>query len=54
MKIVLICGSNPTVTELIDYKQFCGIDSITHKIEYEEMDVTELKKHIYKLDLHLS
>jgi len=42
----VVCGSNPTVTELIDYKQFCGIDSVTHKIEYAEMDVKELEKHL--------
>jgi adenylyltransferase/sulfurtransferase len=42
----VVCGSNPTVTELIDYKQFCGIESVTQKILYEEMDVTELEKHL--------
>jgi len=42
----VVCGSNPTVTELIDYKQFCGIESVTQKIQYEEMDVTELEKHL--------
>ena len=40
----VVCGSNPTVTELIDYKQFCGIDSVTEKIDYREIDVTELEK----------
>ncbi|SVD50129.1 uncharacterized protein METZ01_LOCUS402983, partial [marine metagenome] len=42
----VVCGSNPTVTELIDYKQFCGIDSVTYKIKYEEMNVIELEKHL--------
>ena len=42
----VVCGSNPTVTELIDYKQFCGIESVTQKIQYEEMDVKELEKHL--------
>ena len=42
----VVCGSNPTVTELIDYKQFCGIDSVTQKIQYEEIDVVELEKHL--------
>ena len=42
----VVCGSNPTVTELIDYKQFCGIDSLTQKIQYEEMDVKELEKNL--------
>ena len=40
----VVCGSNPSITELIDYKQFCGIDSVTEKIDYREMDVTELDK----------
>ena len=43
-KNCVVCGSNPTVTELIDYKQFCRIDSVTEKIDYSEMDVTELEK----------
>jgi adenylyltransferase/sulfurtransferase len=40
----VVCGDNPSITKLIDYKQFCGIDSISHKIDYEEMDVTQLNK----------
>ena len=34
----VVCGSNPTVTELIDYKEFCGIDSFTQKIESSNAD----------------
>ena len=40
----LVCGNNPKVTKLIDYKQFCGVDSVHKKIEYEELDVVELQK----------
>ena len=40
----LVCGNNPKVTKLIDYKQFCGVDSINQKIEYDEMEVIELQK----------
>jgi adenylyltransferase/sulfurtransferase len=40
----VVCSDNPSVTNLIDYKQFCGVDSVTHKIDYEEMEVTELDK----------
>ncbi len=39
----VVCGASPTVTELIDYKQFCGIEAVTEKIAYREMDVTELE-----------
>jgi len=40
----VVCGENPSITKLIDYKQFCGVDSISQKIEYQEMDVQELDK----------
>ena len=43
-KNCVVCGSNPSITELIDYKQFCGIESVDVKIDYSEMDVTELEK----------
>ena len=32
-----VCGENPTVTELIDYEQFCGI---THNVEAEADIIT--------------
>jgi rhodanese-related sulfurtransferase len=35
---------------LIDYKQFCGIDSVTHKIKYAEIDVKELEKQLKDLN----
>ena len=40
----VVCGTNPTITKLIDYKQFCGIESVTEKVDYKEMDVIELEK----------
>ena len=40
----VVCGENPSITKLIDYKQFCGVDSVSQKIEYQEMDVAELDK----------
>ena len=40
----VVCGNNPSITELIDYKQFCGIESVTEKVDYREMDVIELEK----------
>ena len=40
----MVCGKNPSITELIDYKEFCGIDFISEKVDYSEMDVNELEK----------
>jgi len=45
-----VCSSSPALTELIDYKQFCGIDSVTHKIKYAEIDVKELEKQLKDLN----
>ncbi|MEO6457065.1 MAG: molybdopterin-synthase adenylyltransferase MoeB [Chloroflexia bacterium] len=36
-----ICGENPTVTELIDYQQFCGIDPRAERGE-TDWDITPL------------
>lgn len=45
-----VCGDNPTVTELIDYQQFCGISSVPAEPVVEEdsdeMTVTELNARI--------
>jgi len=43
-----MCGDNPTITELIDYEQFCGIrgeesDTIIHDGVIPEIDVEQLK-----------
>ncbi len=41
-----VCGTHPTVTELIDYEQFCGIRGEEHVPETNvpEITVTELKQ----------
>jgi adenylyltransferase/sulfurtransferase len=46
-----VCGEHPTVTQLIDYQQFCGIVSATDedktvKNGIPQITVTELKKRI--------
>jgi len=38
----VICGSNPSITQLIDYQEFCGI-SQDDQPKIEEITVTELK-----------
>ena len=38
-----VCGTNPTITKLIDYKQFCGILNDDNKQEdFDEITVQEL------------
>ncbi len=51
-----ICGDNPTIKELIDYEQFCGIvpEGESHVDEALEIDAVEVKKmldagHDFKL-----
>jgi sulfur-carrier protein adenylyltransferase/sulfurtransferase len=54
-----VCGKNPTITELIDYEQFCGIRGEEAPVETVggEMQVEELKRRldagddIYVLDV---
>ena len=44
-----VCGDNPTVTELIDYEQFCGITpaaTATESADGDETTVEELKARI--------
>jgi adenylyltransferase/sulfurtransferase len=48
-----VCGTNPTVTELIDYEQFCGVTPAAPEVAVSaatsnetETDVTELKRRI--------
>ncbi|MFA9477655.1 molybdopterin-synthase adenylyltransferase MoeB [Phycisphaerales bacterium AB-hyl4] len=43
-----MCGDNPSITELIDYEQFCGIrgeesDTVIRDTEIPEIDVNQLK-----------
>jgi adenylyltransferase/sulfurtransferase len=45
-----VCGTNPTVTQLIDYDQFCGIvpeaKMAVEKNGIPQMSVTELKQKL--------
>jgi len=43
-----VCGENPTVTELIDYQEFCGIPQANAQAEDEvpEITVEELKERL--------
>ena len=48
-----VCGTHPTVTELIDYEQFCGVAPAATEVAVStannnetETDVTELKRRI--------
>lgn len=46
-----VCGDNPTIKELIDYEQFCGIrgeesDTIIREEELPEITVQQLKEKI--------
>jgi sulfur-carrier protein adenylyltransferase/sulfurtransferase len=51
-----ICGDNPTITELVDYEQFCGImpvqesaDDMDKEITVEQVKQMLDKKHVFKL-----
>ena len=53
----MVCGSNPTVTELIDYEVFCGISNSENSNQSNknddkitEIDVHELKARIDRGD----
>jgi adenylyltransferase/sulfurtransferase len=43
-----VCGDNPTIKELIDYEEFCGITQPTQTSEptMEEITATELKQRL--------
>ncbi len=41
-----ICGVNPTITELIDYEAFCGLNQPTNAPVLEEITATELNELI--------
>lgn len=49
-----ICGDNPTITELVDYEQFCGIMPVEEPAADLEIAVEQVKqmldaKHAFKL-----
>jgi len=47
----VVCGENPSVIELIDYQQFCGIPKAEEKKEnFDEITVSELKNILDKED----
>ncbi len=43
-----VCGDNPTVTELIDYEEFCGLPNAVEERQetLEEITATELKQRL--------
>src|ERR687886_1097844 len=42
-----VCGENPTVTELIDYQEFCGIpQAIAQEVQVPEITVGELSEKL--------
>ena len=41
-----VCGDKPTVTELIDYEHFCGMDSAADTTGIEQKSVAQLKKKL--------
>ncbi|WP_418179537.1 molybdopterin-synthase adenylyltransferase MoeB [Aliarcobacter lanthieri] len=41
-----VCGENPTVTELIDYEEFCGLKGPDDRVEVEEISAIDLKNLI--------
>ncbi len=41
-----VCGKNPTIKELIDYEEFCGLKNLKEDIKVDELSVEELKKLI--------
>lgn len=48
-----VCGDNPTVTELIDYERFCGIEPIAEdeqEMKDDRLSVLELKEQLDKGD----
>ncbi len=47
-----VCGENPTVTELIDYQEFCGIPQASAQAEeVPEITVREVKERLGKLSV---
>ncbi|WP_418184744.1 molybdopterin-synthase adenylyltransferase MoeB [Aliarcobacter vitoriensis] len=39
-----VCGKNPTITELIDYEEFCGLKNLNDNFVIEDITIQELKK----------
>ena len=51
-----ICGDNPTISELIDYNEFCGIPDQPAELEEnpDEVDVQEMKRALDHPDLGIA
>lgn len=47
-----VCGENPTLHELIDYEEFCGLKPASNDApaQYEEISATELKRRLDNKD----
>jgi adenylyltransferase/sulfurtransferase len=45
-----ICGKNPTIHELVDYEQFCGLKKSQDEKPVDKITATELKARIDKGD----
>ncbi|MCP5055116.1 MAG: molybdopterin-synthase adenylyltransferase MoeB [bacterium] len=41
-----ICGTNPTLTELIDYEGFCGVPGATEESVVKEISATDVKRRL--------
>jgi molybdopterin/thiamine biosynthesis adenylyltransferase/rhodanese-related sulfurtransferase len=39
-----VCGEQPTITQLIDYEQFCGVTPKTENMHPDEVSVHDMKK----------
>jgi len=50
-----LCGENPSITELIDYEQFCGLKNVAEPApQFEEISAKELKAWLNgQVDLQL-
>ena len=45
-RVCPICGANPTIHELIDYEQFCGLKKSDEEEPVEAISATELKSRL--------
>ena len=41
-----VCGKNPTITEFIDYQDFCGLSIAPSETSSDDITASELKKHL--------
>ena len=48
-----ICGANPTITQLIDYENFCGVkpEAPMNSVDPDEVTVQEMKRALSEPDL---